>query len=614
MANRDITGHQQQFIEEIDYNEIEREQVVGKGSFGVVWKGRWRGQYVAVKHINSEGERKAFTVEVRQLSRVFHPNIVKLYGACTKNPVCLVMEYAEGGSLYNVLHCNPQPRYTASHAMSWALQCARGVAYLHNMKPKPLIHRDLKPPNLLLVMGGQTLKICDFGTACDLNTYMTNNKGSAAWMAPEVFEGSRYTEKCDVFSWGVILWEVLSRKKPFDEIGASAYRIMWAVHIGQRPPLIEGCPKPIEELMTRCWQKCPEDRPSMDEVVRIMTVLFEFFNSNLEPVEYSLGSEADDIDGNDDTTDDTLDMVTTLDNRINGSVMNGRIYSNVTTSIKKTDNDTDNALTSSPMTSQQSSFNNASMHSSSQIKRSLPQCHPLISQSTSSVENTSRNAKDAVLLPPQQTMPLTQRNNRQFILSQSESSMTPLHVNCDPDAWELSNFSDSSWEIRNMAGLDKMVQKTKKTVRGTDTLKRCWVLLRTSTTSEDLDNVYRLLDADLRPLTPDHTCERSREIFEEHKQLAQEYLKVQTEIALLGQHKNEMLKNLSIDNLRQQQELRKLEDEKESLVKLYRNLKRQLEIMKSKRASNNPVNNCIPTISSAVPGNNGWVVVPRQDP
>ncbi|XP_015191655.1 PREDICTED: mitogen-activated protein kinase kinase kinase 7-like [Polistes dominula] len=597
MANRDITGHQQQFIEEINYNEIEREQVVGKGSFGVVWKGKWRGQYVAVKHINSEGERKAFTVEVRQLSRVFHPNIVKLYGACTKNPVCLVMEYAEGGSLYNVLHCNPQPRYTASHAMSWALQCARGVAYLHNMKPKPLIHRDLKPPNLLLVMGGQTLKICDFGTACDLNTYMTNNKGSAAWMAPEVFEGSRYTEKCDVFSWGVILWEVLSRKKPFDEIGASAYRIMWAVHIGQRPPLIEGCPRPIEELMTRCWQKCPEDRPSMDEVVRIMTILFEFFNNNLEPVEYSLGSEADDIDGNEDTKDDILDMVTTLDTRINGSVINGTICPNVTPPIKQTNNLTDSEFNSYSVISQQSS-NNALTHSSSQIKRSLPQCNPIIPQSTSSsVENANRNAKDVLY-----GTPAMKRGDRQFILPQSESSMTPLHVNCDTDAWELSNFSDSSWEIHNMAGLDKMVQKTKKTVRGT------------STTSEDLDNVYRLLDADLRPLTPDHTCERSREIFEEHKQLAQEYLKVQTEIALLGQHKNEMLKNISIDNLRQQQELRKLEDEKESLVKLYRNLKRQLEIMKSKRTSNNPVNNCIPTISPAVSGNNGWVVVPRQDP
>lgn len=74
---------------------------MGQGAFGVVWKGLWQNQYVAVKHIETEAERKAFAVEVRQLSRVSHPNIVKLYGACTGNPVCLVMEYAEGGSLYN---------------------------------------------------------------------------------------------------------------------------------------------------------------------------------------------------------------------------------------------------------------------------------------------------------------------------------------------------------------------------------------------------------------------------------------------------------------------------------------------------------------------------------
>lgn len=73
---------------------------MGKGSFGVVHKGKWRDRYVAVKRIESESEKKAFSVEIRQLSRVSHPNIVKLYGACV-NPVCLVMEYAEGGSLYN---------------------------------------------------------------------------------------------------------------------------------------------------------------------------------------------------------------------------------------------------------------------------------------------------------------------------------------------------------------------------------------------------------------------------------------------------------------------------------------------------------------------------------
>lgn len=153
---------------------------------------------------------------------------------------------------------------------------------------------------------------------------------------------------------------------------------------------------------------------------------------------------------------------------------------------------------------------------------------------------------------------------------------------------------------------------------GTDTLKRCWVLLRSSTTSEDLGNVCRLLDADLRPLTPDDTCKLSCEIFEEHKQIAQEYLKVQTEIALLSQSRNEMLKNLSIDSLKQQQELRKLEDEKESLVKLYRNLKRQLQIMKD-QGINGALTSAAtaaaaPTIGPAVSGNNGWVVVPRQDP
>lgn len=544
MADKELVSHQQQFVEEINYDEIETEQVVGKGSFGVVWKGRWKGQYVAIKYINSEGEKKAFTIEVRQLSRVIHPNIVKLYGACTKNPVCLVMEYAEGGSLYNVLHCNPQPQYTAGHAMSWALQCARGVAYLHNMKPKPLIHRDLKPPNLLLVMGGQTLKICDFGTACDLNTYMTNNKGSAAWMAPEVFEGSKYTEKCDVFSWGVILWEILSRKKPFDEIGGSAYRIMWAVHIGQRPPLIEDCPKPLEDLMIRCWHKSPEERPSMDEVVEIMTTLSQFFNEHLEPVEYSRNIESEKVNENHVSKNDTLDVTDSMDSEINGYAANGTIKINVPASKEN----------SEILNGRNSSSNSFCDFKNSFSKNNI---------SSSIVSNKKFQIKDF----PQ------------------------LYVECDPNAWELPN-SDPS--------LESSILKIKNTTQSN------------STTDKDLDNVYRLLDADLRPLTPDQTCERSKEIFEEHKQLAQEYLKVQTEIALLGQHKNEMLKNLTIDSLRQQEELRKLEDEKESLIKLYRNLKRQLEIMKNQRINNVLLSNA--QVDPTVSGNNGWFVVPCQNP
>lgn len=105
-------------------------------------------------------------------------------------------------------------------------------------------------------------------------------------MAPEVFEGSNYSEKCDVFSWGIILWEVITRRKPFDEIGGPAFRIMWAVHNGTRPPLIKNLPKPIESLMTRCWSKDPSQRPSMEEIVKIMTHLMRYFPGADEPLQY----------------------------------------------------------------------------------------------------------------------------------------------------------------------------------------------------------------------------------------------------------------------------------------------------------------------------------------
>ena len=104
-------------------------KIVGEGSFGVVSQGIWNEKLVAIKNITRDAERKAFLVEVRQLSRVDHQNIVKLYGACTKGAhFFLVMEYAEGGSLFNVLH-KSNLSYTLAHAMSWAYQCAK-VSYM----------------------------------------------------------------------------------------------------------------------------------------------------------------------------------------------------------------------------------------------------------------------------------------------------------------------------------------------------------------------------------------------------------------------------------------------------------------------------------------------------
>ena len=254
-------------------------QVLGKGSFGVVLRAKWRQMDVAIKVFQTEQEHAAFLVELRQLSRVEHENIIKLYGASTQPPsIFLVMEYAENGSLYKVLHqMKAHVPYNSGHAISWVLQCAKGVNYLHCMKPKAIIHRDLKSPNLLLVNHGLTLKICDFGTACDKQSVMTNNKGSAAWMAPEVFEGNTYTEKCDIFSWGIILWEVLTRRLPFDEIRGNDLRVLWAIHSGRRPPPILDCPEILENLMNRCWNKDTSVRPTMAEIMETVGKIQPFF-------------------------------------------------------------------------------------------------------------------------------------------------------------------------------------------------------------------------------------------------------------------------------------------------------------------------------------------------
>lgn len=106
------------------------------------------------------------------------------------------MEYADGGSLHGLLHCSKYIEYKASHAMNWVRQCAEGACYLHEILPKPLIHRDLKPANLLLLDEGRQLKICDFGTVTDKATLMTNNMGSAAWMAPGNIECSSRFIRC----------------------------------------------------------------------------------------------------------------------------------------------------------------------------------------------------------------------------------------------------------------------------------------------------------------------------------------------------------------------------------------------------------------------------------
>ncbi|XP_043963150.1 mitogen-activated protein kinase kinase kinase 7 isoform X2 [Gambusia affinis] len=545
-------------FEEINYEDIDVEEVVGRGAFGVVCKAKWKGKDVAIKTIESESERKAFIVELRQLSRVNHPNIVKLYGSC-KSPVCLVMEYAEGGSLYNVLHgAEPLPYYTASHAMSWCYQCSQGVAYLHGMKPKALIHRDLKPPNLLLVAGGTVLKICDFGTACDIQTHMTNNKGSAAWMAPEVFEGSNYSEKCDVFSWGIILWEVITRRKPFDEIGGPAFRIMWAVHNGTRPPLIKNLPKPLESLMTRCWSKDPSQRPSMEEIVKIMTHLMKYFPGSDEPLQYPYQYSDEAQSNSANSTVSYMDYT--------GTSTSNRSDVNMEHSDSQGSNDT--------------------------IKIT-PQFAPHFKPKGDPLRTLPLSRGGSVESLPARTQCFASSDSKRMSADLSELEPT---VQFTPSATCEAQRRRSVQDLpaigtESSQGSRSSSRSSSPSVRPPDkTNSRSYFPHDDPTDTNGSDNsipmAYLTLDHQLQPLAPCPNSKESMAVFEQHCKMAQEYLKVQTEIALLIQRKTELIAELDQDEKDQQntsrlvQEHKKLLEENKSLSTYYQKCKKQLELIR----------------------------------
>uniref|UniRef100_A0A672MJ54 Mitogen-activated protein kinase kinase kinase 7 n=1 Tax=Sinocyclocheilus grahami TaxID=75366 RepID=A0A672MJ54_SINGR len=530
-------------FEEIDYADIEVEEVVGRGAFGVVCKAKWKGRDVAIKTIESESERNAFIVELRQLSRVNHPNIVKLYGSCS-NPVTCMCACVYDYSVLTVLHgAEPLPHYTASHAMSWCLQCSQGVSYLHGMKPKALIHRDLKPPNLLLVAGGTVLKICDFGTACDIQTHMTNNKGSAAWMAPEVFEGSNYSEKCDVFSWGIILWEVITRRKPFDEIGGPAFRIMWAVHRGTRPPLIKNLPKTIESLMTRCWSKDPSQRPSMEEILKVMSHLMRYFPGSEEPLQYPY-QYSDEGQSN-----------SAVGKHCSKKAQKLNWYLCM--------------FQGDPLRPGHPLSRGGSVESLS----GRPHC---LASSDSKRMSTDLSELEHRLPFAPAARPQFKRGHRKTASHGTILDIPKIIVTGTGSPADIlfDQLQDSRNNSRSSSPSVRMITPDRTDTNGSD---------------NSIPMAYLTLDHQLQPLAPCPNSKESMAVFEQHCKMAQEYLKVQTEIALLIQRKKELIDELDQDEKDQQnacrlaQEHKKLLEENKSLSTYYQQCKKQLELIRAQQ-------------------------------
>ncbi|KAG6390622.1 hypothetical protein SASPL_148360 [Salvia splendens] len=256
---------------EIDSDLLEFEYKIAAGSNGDMYKGLYRSQDVAIKcfktdSLNKDMQRE-FSQEVYILRKVRHKNVVQFIGSCTRPPLlCIVTEFMSGGSVYDALH--KQTGVLKLPAMlKVAIDVSRGMCYLHENN---IIHRDLKAANLLMDEN-EVVKIADFGVARVLvqSGVMTAETGTYRWMAPEVIEHKPYNHKADVFSFGVMLWELLTGKVPYAQL-TPLQAAVGVVQKGLRPTIPRHTDPLVVELLERCWQQDPSLRPEFSEITEIL--------------------------------------------------------------------------------------------------------------------------------------------------------------------------------------------------------------------------------------------------------------------------------------------------------------------------------------------------------
>eukprot|EP00092_Neocalanus_flemingeri_P007352 GFUD01007939.1.p1 GENE.GFUD01007939.1~~GFUD01007939.1.p1 ORF type:complete len:1128 (-),score=188.67 GFUD01007939.1:37-3420(-) len=274
----------------ISWTELKVEEVIGAGGFGKVFRGYYRGHEVAVKAARRDPDEVADETKekVLQEGKLFwllkHKNIVGLLGVCLEEPnLCLVMEYARGGALNRMLGGR---KIRPDVLIDWAIQIARGMNYLHTGAPISLVHRDLKSSNILIAervekddeLLFKTLKITDFGLAREVNhTTKISAAGTYAWMAPEVIKTSTFSKGSDVWSYGIVLWELLTGETPYKGINDMA--IAYGVAMNKLNLHIPTtCPEDWRCLMEDCWRFDCHERPSFQSII---TRLDEVAHSNL---------------------------------------------------------------------------------------------------------------------------------------------------------------------------------------------------------------------------------------------------------------------------------------------------------------------------------------------
>uniref|UniRef100_A0A8B9T964 Focal adhesion kinase 1 n=1 Tax=Anas platyrhynchos TaxID=8839 RepID=A0A8B9T964_ANAPL len=266
---------------EIQRERIELGRCIGEGQFGDVHQGVYMSpenpaMAVAIKtckNCTSDSVREKFLQEALTMRQFDHPNIVKLIGVITENPVWIIMELCTLGELRSFLQVRKYSLDLASLIL-YAYQLSMALAYLES---KRFVHRDIAARNVL-VSATDCVKLGDFGLSryMEDSTYYKASKGKLPikWMAPESINFRRFTSASDVWMFGVCMWEILMHGvKPFQ--GVKNNDVIGRIENGERLPMPPNCPPTLYSLMTKCWAYDPSRRPRFTELKAQLSTILE---------------------------------------------------------------------------------------------------------------------------------------------------------------------------------------------------------------------------------------------------------------------------------------------------------------------------------------------------
>ncbi|NWU12211.1 FRK kinase, partial [Cephalopterus ornatus] len=254
---------------EIDRQSLQLVKKLGSGQFGEVWEGRWNNTTpVAIKTLKPGSmDPKDFLREAQIMKNLRHPKLIQLYAVCTlEDPIYIITELMRFGSLLEYLQKDGGSQIFLTHQVDMATQVASGMAYLESQN---YIHRDLAARNVL-VGEHNVYKVADFGLARvfkveNENVYeaRTETKLPVKWTAPEAIRYNRFSIKSDVWSFGILLFEIITYgKMPY--AGMPGHQVIQLLDEGYRLPQPETCPAPLYEMMLQCWSAEVDGRPTFN--------------------------------------------------------------------------------------------------------------------------------------------------------------------------------------------------------------------------------------------------------------------------------------------------------------------------------------------------------------